>query len=605
MLTFKFYAQDWNYLHTNDFEITLELGCYKYPPHAQLSQYWEDNREALVTFIERVHMGIKGFVLDETTGEPISGTNATIEVDEIHHGVVSGPSGDYFRLLVPGGTYTVSAVADGYERSVQKVHVPNALVNPDTEMFSAKVVNFTLAADQSKEWSKVFDYGIADNLKSKYLSNDEMRSEMAELENAFPDLIEVMMNEAYWSTEVPAIFMRSNEDQGNDEKINLALFGSLYGSQPLGRELLIRLARHLGYGFRKQDPKILRLFRSVNIYIFPMVDSDFFDPVNDGDCSYDVDESLNREVGAKFRRAPLFPRGVPDKVVATKHFLNTHEINIALSVEGEGLFVRLPYDDKSLQTQRPITPSAEKDLMVLASAFKDAHPAMNGSKAANPDLCDNKPTGVLSGSQIGKYHGSLLDYGFSQGISIISVHVTCCNFPNAREVPNMWKDNLPPLLAFLEAASQGLYGMPSNLQGKALTSTEVSVDGQALELQNNSGFMALLAEGNHVLSFKLKGYESKVVDVNIKAGEMVRQNVVMDLAVDEERKYHTSSQVGMLMNQLTANYPGKARVYPIGDTAGRVPLLVVEVSEDLETSHLKPAIKVLHIHCISWHMFDG
>ena len=28
--------QDWNYLHTNDFELTLELGCFKYPPHEQV-----------------------------------------------------------------------------------------------------------------------------------------------------------------------------------------------------------------------------------------------------------------------------------------------------------------------------------------------------------------------------------------------------------------------------------------------------------------------------------------------------------------------------------------------------------------------------------------
>ena len=29
--------QDWNYLHTNDFELTLEIGCYKYPPHEQVN----------------------------------------------------------------------------------------------------------------------------------------------------------------------------------------------------------------------------------------------------------------------------------------------------------------------------------------------------------------------------------------------------------------------------------------------------------------------------------------------------------------------------------------------------------------------------------------
>ena len=70
--------QDWNYLHTNDFEITLELGCYKYPPHGQLAQFWQDNREALLAFIERVHTGIKGFVLSKEDATVITATNATI-----------------------------------------------------------------------------------------------------------------------------------------------------------------------------------------------------------------------------------------------------------------------------------------------------------------------------------------------------------------------------------------------------------------------------------------------------------------------------------------------------------------------------------------------
>ena len=88
--------QDWNYLHTNDFEITLELGCYKYPPPEQLPTFWDDNREALLAYISKVHMGVKGVVRDSASGEPIEG--AVIEVDSIKHPIRSVVFGQFHRF---------------------------------------------------------------------------------------------------------------------------------------------------------------------------------------------------------------------------------------------------------------------------------------------------------------------------------------------------------------------------------------------------------------------------------------------------------------------------------------------------------------------------
>lgn len=46
--------QDYNYLHSNNFEITLEIGCTKFPNASDLPNYWLENREPLLRFIEMV-----------------------------------------------------------------------------------------------------------------------------------------------------------------------------------------------------------------------------------------------------------------------------------------------------------------------------------------------------------------------------------------------------------------------------------------------------------------------------------------------------------------------------------------------------------------------
>lgn len=52
--------QDFNYIYSNCFEITIELSCCKFPSPSVLTIEWENNRESMLTYIESVHMGIKG-----------------------------------------------------------------------------------------------------------------------------------------------------------------------------------------------------------------------------------------------------------------------------------------------------------------------------------------------------------------------------------------------------------------------------------------------------------------------------------------------------------------------------------------------------------------
>ncbi|XP_008312053.1 probable carboxypeptidase X1 [Cynoglossus semilaevis] len=111
---------DFSYLHTNCFEVTVELSCDKFPHASELPTEWENNRESLLVYMEQVHRGIKGVVRDKITKKGIP--DAIIKVEDHDHDIRSAPDGDYWRLLNPG-EYKVIVWALGYLPSMRRCHV--------------------------------------------------------------------------------------------------------------------------------------------------------------------------------------------------------------------------------------------------------------------------------------------------------------------------------------------------------------------------------------------------------------------------------------------------------------------------------------------------
>lgn len=54
MLPFFLGMNDFSYLNTNCFELSIFLGCDKFPHVSDLASEWEKNREAMLIFMEQV-----------------------------------------------------------------------------------------------------------------------------------------------------------------------------------------------------------------------------------------------------------------------------------------------------------------------------------------------------------------------------------------------------------------------------------------------------------------------------------------------------------------------------------------------------------------------
>ncbi len=161
--------------------MTLELGCYKFPKAEELPKFWMDNRESLMTYMEQVHIGIKGFV-KSTISSPIR--HASIRVNNISHVTYTGKDGDYYRLLLPG-KYNITASAVGYESQTVEIEIPEK---------SEKAVeyNFNLMRNDPQHWSSAYDYRVLDNIiKRRYLDNDQIYRVLLEMQNKHMEQVQI------------------------------------------------------------------------------------------------------------------------------------------------------------------------------------------------------------------------------------------------------------------------------------------------------------------------------------------------------------------------------------------------------------------------------
>jgi len=105
-------------------EITLELSCCKYPSRAELPDFWLQNKNALLAYLNEVHRGVRGIVTD-MNGISIGG--ATLKIKGRKIPFKSSTRGEFWRILLPGN-YVIQVTANGYQFYEQNFQVQDGQI---------------------------------------------------------------------------------------------------------------------------------------------------------------------------------------------------------------------------------------------------------------------------------------------------------------------------------------------------------------------------------------------------------------------------------------------------------------------------------------------
>ncbi|CAK9804732.1 Carboxypeptidase D [Anthophora plagiata] len=531
--------QDYNYVHSNDFEITVEVGCTKFPNATELPTYWLENKESLLRLIEMSRKGIHG-VVHSSIGSPIP--RAKISVEGIKHDIYAAASGDYWRLLAPG-KYNVTVSAVGYESQMQTVTVPDGVHIGEGEV----TLDFTLMRDDPQHWSSAYDFRLIANLQNAYLRNSELSARFSQLENHQPNTAEFLAGESLTSMAIHSLKITHNVGAPEENKFHIGLIGGLFASQPIGREILLRLATHILMGNQIGDPPVERILNNTVLHFVPGVDPGFDDIMDVHDCNSVVYD----EVGKRL----LLQNNVNSDRLSTitnafKTILSNERYDVIIILGGGAVEVSCTEDTSSVYATlaKNYEYSIHKDTCNLSN---DTKPVQNYIK--------------------NRYN-----------IPVISINMACCKYPPAESISTIWRENLLPLMQLIHGFTTGIRAKITDVDDVPLRKAVIKIGTNSYHVSNNMAyFKIILFPGEYVLTFFCEDYNEQSAKVHVYNESITDLHVKMiKRQVEEVEHQKERNVVNQVLTDLNNKYPQLSTLHTIGESQKGVQIMCLEIGTE-------------------------
>uniref|UniRef100_A0A0N8E8A2 Carboxypeptidase D n=1 Tax=Daphnia magna TaxID=35525 RepID=A0A0N8E8A2_9CRUS len=510
--------QDFNYVFSNCFEITVELSCCKYPNASNLQMEWQGNRQSLIRYMQAIHLGVKGLVTDQQTNEAIP--RARVTVVGVEYDVKTTNNGEYWRLLLPGN-YSLQVSAFGY----QDVEIHNVSVVED----APTILNIRMIRaipDLPDTDSKVY-------LEFGHHNYTEMETLLKKITEAFPTITRLYtIGQSIQGRELYVLEISDNPGQHEPGEPEFKYIANMHGNEVVGRELVLNLAIVLinGYG---RDARITKLIDSTRIHLMPSMNPDGYEIALEGDenggygrgNANQVD--LNRDFPDQY-----FPKddnaSFQPETLAVMNWSQSIPFVLSANLHGGSLVANYPFDDNPQGKSKVDSPSPDDALFrKLAKTYSYAHPTMHLGKSCHPSfagrllgvLDETFKDGITNGAYWYSVSGGMQDWNYVHTNDMeITVEVSCFKYPMAKDMKNYWELNRQSLLEYIEQIHHGLKGFVLDTNGFPIFNASIAVagfEGKNVRSYTHGDYWRLLLPGEYHVTASASGFQSLSKTVNV------------------------------------------------------------------------------------------
>ncbi|KAJ3683618.1 hypothetical protein LUZ60_013845 [Juncus effusus] len=224
--------------------------------------------------------------------------------------------------------------------------------------------------------------------------------------------------------------------------------GNVHGDEPVGRELLIRLANYLCDNYAT-DPLAELIVEKVHLHILPSLNPDGFALRKRGNAN-NID--LNRNFPDQF-----FPINNEESLrqpetKAIMNWIKNEKFTASASLHGGALVVNYPWDGSKDQRKQYYACPDDLTFKYMASVYSESH--------YNMSLSTEFPGGITNGAFWYPIYGGMQDWNYINGGCFeLTLEISDIKWPKSSEIPIIWEHNRMSMLSLVASlVKTGIHG---------------------------------------------------------------------------------------------------------------------------------------------------
>ncbi|KAF6146373.1 hypothetical protein GIB67_020467 [Kingdonia uniflora] len=308
--------------------------------------------------------------------------------------------------------------------------------------------------------------------------------------------------------------------------------GNVHGDEPVGRELLMKLAYWLCDNYYKKDPLATLIVKNVHLHILPTMNPDGFSLRIRGNAN-NID--LNRDFPDQF-----FPTNDDitlrqPETKAIMNWLKEKQFAASASLHGGALVANYPWDGSQDKRKEYYACPDDETFRYMATIYSQSHHNMSLSKEFQE--------GITNGAAWYPIYGGMQDWNYIHGGCFeLTLEISDIKWPIAKELSTLWEFNKLSMLNLVASVVKtGVHGRVLSADNGNPLPASIAIKGINYTVKVGKAFgdyhRMLTPRENYEVIAAVSGYQSKKTHILLE-DEAMSVDFVLDVEDQYKQKQH-------------------------------------------------------------------